>query len=79
MWVWGGGVGGVGRGCRYLSLLVFMCVCVGGKKKRRERRGSDADARLTTVLLLLQPKWQTLACVPIPILCCSLAVLESWT
>lgn len=40
-------------------------------------KGIEADAGLTTVLLLLQPKWQALACVPIPILCSSLRVLES--
>lgn len=49
-------------------------VCVGGEVREK---GIDADAGLTTVLLLLQPKWQALACVPIPILCSSLRVLES--
>lgn len=39
-------------------------------------KGNDANVGLTTVLLLLQPKWQALACVPIPILCSSFRVLE---
>jgi len=54
---------------------VCLCVCVGGEVREK---GIEADAGLTTVLLLLQPKWQALACVPIPILCSSLTVLESF-
>lgn len=58
-----------------VSVLVCVCVCVGGEVREK---GIEADAGLTTVLLLLQPKWQALACVPIPILCSSLRVLESF-
>lgn len=58
-------------------VLVYacVCVCVGGEVREK---GIEGDMGLTTVLLLLQPKWQALACVPIPILCSSLRVLESF-
>lgn len=65
-------------GHSWLRGVVCPCVSmrarVGGEVREK---GIEADARLTTVLLLLQPKWQALACVPIPILCSSLGVLES--
>lgn len=61
---------GVGGGC---SVLVCVFVFVGGVMREK---GNDANVGLTTVLLLLQPKWQALAGVPIPILCSSLRVLQ---
>lgn len=39
-------------------------------------KGNDANVGLTTVLLLLQPKWQALAWLPIPILRSRFRVLE---
>ena len=81
--IWGGRAsdvygGGHSSGCVWESVLVCVCVCVcvcvGGEVREK---GIEAYAGLTTVLLLLQPKWQALACVPIPILCSSLRVLES--
>lgn len=53
-----------------LSLCVAVCAFV------EELWRTGANAGLTTVLLLLQPKWQASVCVPIPILCSR--VLESW-
>lgn len=47
VWVWGGGVGGVGRGCRYLSLLVFMCVCVWEVKKKKKKGGREGGVTPT--------------------------------
>lgn len=78
--IWGGRAsdvysGGHSSGCvGGVSVFVFLSMYVGGEV--REKR-IEADAGLTTVLLLLQPKWQALACVPIPILCSTLRVLES--
>lgn len=78
--IWGGRAsdvyrGGHSSGCyEGESVLVSVYVCVGGEVREK---GIEADAGLTTVLLLLQPKWQALAWVPIPILCSSLRVLES--
>lgn len=39
-------------------------------------KGNEASVGLISVLLLLQPKWQDLVCIPIPILCSSLGVLK---
>lgn len=54
---------------------VLVCVFVFGGGVTREK-GNDANVGLTTVLLLLQPRWQALAWVPIPILCSSFRVLQ---
>lgn len=59
---------------RERARVLRISVCV--RAEVREM-GIEADVGLTTVLLLLQPKWQALACVPIPILRSSFRVLES--
>lgn len=77
--IWGGRASDVygsghSSGCVGVSVLVCVFMCVG---EEVGEKGIEADVGLTTVLLLLQPKWQALACFPIPILCSRFRVLES--